>query len=117
MGRSGRGWAPVDRMKDESHTSWVARAHRAHVEDWAMDRVRDGSWLPPDEYLRVTGRPGLSLGAALDTCTGPTSPEVPPSPSPVPPLRPAGSTGAGAALTGALVVAGLAVLAAFLGRR
>ena len=59
-------WAPVNRRRGESADSWTRRSREAHVADWVERKVEAGEWLPPDEYRKLTGRPGKTLTPALD---------------------------------------------------
>ncbi len=40
---------------------WLARAHAAYHAEGVQARIDAGRWLPPEEYARLTGRPGRVL--------------------------------------------------------
>jgi hypothetical protein len=51
-------WAPINRGKGQSFSTWKAINHKEHVQNWIDYKKYTKTWLPKAEFENLTGRPG-----------------------------------------------------------
>lgn len=59
-------WAMVNRGKGQSYSDWMNANNEAHIEEWRMNKIQRGEWLPADEFEKLHNRLGKKLSSTLE---------------------------------------------------